>query len=916
MTKPRVATPFNETRFRIPVLSTRFVRRARVTELLGRSIAHQVTLVTGPAGTGKTLAVADWTYEGTPPGPVAWLSLDKGDAEGARLWASMIAALAVAVPEVLPALEVPDWPDPDFFAAAAARAGGDLVLVLDDVQALDGGSALEALELLLRRPPDGLRIVMIARHDPPIALQRLRLEHQIGEVRFADLAFTEQEASLLLTKSGVNISDADLARLMSSTGGWAAALRLAALALQAPSSGGIDPFGGVNFLVSEYLWDEVLRLLSPRYANFLLRTSIMDRVSAELAQALTGETDAHEVLQTLAREQLLAHEVQDVGWFRTHSLLTEVLHARLRVSNPGLKRELHYRAALWFEEHGAWLEALDQAISSGDWDLTGQMAMRSAPAILFGAERHRYVDLVARVSGGAASDQPEVLVARAIAAYCRHDEASMSVLAARAEPAIAQLPEPRRSTALLALRSLICAQAHRRGDALGMRASGVEAHALHSRLSAAEAPGWGDHRGLTLAARGAAELWSGQPGVAVELLTAAVKAYPSPPSSQYGQVYFEGLLAVAQAAKGRLAAAQATADAALTLARSQGRSRAYEAQWAWLALSTVRLYAGDFAGAREARADCRSAAGEWLNPFVGATLQALSARQALSSGDLVGARRRLALAQEGLAKRPGMVLLETLLTSVQVDLELAGNNVEGATRALRRYDAGGWHPGGKPASPDPLANSRARLALATGRPERVHGQVAHLLGGEGAGALQAWLSVAAAETRMRHDTLAMEAVGKALDLACAEGAEVFIRRMARYLTTALHHHSDVVGTHRELVDDLLGRGGHVGESRQITPLTEREQAVLAYLPTMGSNAEIAAALGISENTVKQHLKSVYRKLSAASRREAVRVARANGLLGFGAKGAPHDATVGEPRLGGSPTMGDAGTAVPAGDQAR
>lgn len=180
-----------------------------------------------------------------------------------------------------------------------------------------------------------------------------------------------------------------------------------------------------------------------------------------------------------------------------------------------------------------------------------------------------------------------------------------------------------------------------------------------------------------------------------------------------------------------------------------------------------------------------------------------------------------------------------------------------------------------------MSNGRARFLLATGHPEHVRPTVAHLLDVVGAEAVQAWLSVAAAEHRMRHDSLAIEAIGRALDLAVSEGAELFVLRQSPAVAPALRRHRDVVGTHRELVERALEIADGPASSpgpRPLVALTERELAVLSYLPTMGSNAEIASALSVSQNTVKQHLKSVYRKLSVSSRREAVRVARDAGLL--------------------------------------
>ena len=876
--------PFGETRFRVPLPSDRFIHRPRIAGLLDEHMARPVTLVTGPAGTGKTLAVADWTMEGSPPGPVAWLSLDRGDASVSRFWVSVLSAVAAAVPAALKGVQIPDTPDSSLLHAIAMNAGGALVLVLDDVQELDGGSTIEWLEQVLRWPPEGVRFVLVSRHDPPVALQRLRLEGKVGDVRVADLAFTRAESQELLEDSGISLTASALDRLLGTTSGWAAALRLAALTLRVADdpSEAIDRFGGLSFLVSEYLWDEVFNLLPPEYSEFLLKTSVAGRLCAPLAVALTDEPRADEMLRTLAREQLLAHEVEGTGWYRTHSLLTGVLRARLKASRPELKEELQRKAALWFEENGAWVEALSHAVSSRDWDFAGMIAMRSGAVALLSTDRQPVVELISRIPSAAAADSPELTISLAMSAFARNDGRALALLAEQAEGRLDSLTEPRRSVATLSLRAIQASQAHRDGDAFGMQHAAADAHRLLSGMTAAQSPGWADHRGFTIALRGVAELWAGRPDVACDLLTAVVAAHPSQAFSAFGEVYYRGLLALALSGNGHLTLARDNAERALEIARRMGRSRSYESQWAWLAQSVSLLYAGALQGAAEARRHCLEAAGSRLNPFVATTLHILDARHWLAAGDVGAARRSMALAEADLARRPGMVLPLILLTSLRVDQALAEGDQERARAALAAYDdAEIAHAGHPLPRPDAVSNCRARFLLATGRPELVRPTVEHLLGVVGAEAVQAWLSVAAAEDRLRHDSLAIEAVAKALDLAESEGAELFILRQSRQLATVLRHHQEVVGTHRSLVAQALATVSGPAEpprKRALTPLTEREQAVLAYLPTMGSNAEIAAALSVSENTVKQHLKSIYRKLTVNSRREAVRVARDAGLL--------------------------------------
>lgn len=899
MSKPE--SPLNEARFRAPARSQRFIRRARVTLLLDEAVTHPLTAVIGPAGTGKTLAVADWTREGRLPGPALWVSLDRGDSDPALFWASVLTSLRLECGEdAFRGLEIPDAPDTGFLSGAAANVGGTLVLILDDVHEIERGTVTEWIDRLLRWPPADVHLVLISRHDPPLALARLRLEEKLAEVRFADLAFTRDETAELLSEWGVHLSEAALGRLTESTGGWVAAIRLAALTLKTASdpSDVIERFGGPTFLVSEYLWDEVLHLLPARYSEFLLRTSIAPRICAPLAAALTDEQDADLLLRHLAQEELLVQELEDTGWYRTHSLMAEVLRARLKTDRPELEQELHRRAALWFEGRQAWIEALRHAVASRDWEFAGRVALRSGAVAMFGPDRAGFVEVMACVPGEMVHDHPELLVAFAVAAYCRVADDDFRSLMQHAAPAVQRLPGARRTVAQLVLRFLENAQAHREGDAVAMLTAASEASELLPLLSAEDAPGWARHRGATVASLGVAELWCGHPERAVRLLRDAVTTYPVSRVSGYSDTYYHGILGLAQVAMGMMSLGGATATAALDAARAQGRSRAYETQWAWLALGVSAHYRGDEAAARAASAACAEALATRANPFVAAQLKLLVAWRLFAAGNAGAARAQLAGLTAQLVGTPLENAADSTITALRIDLELAAGSVERARATLEEFDRRGPagpdqdEPEAEPARYlDAVTNSRARVLLAEGRAEGVRGAVADLLEHQGVQGIRAWLAVAQAEERLRHDSLAMAALARALDLAAPQGVLLPFLRPPPALAAALRRHLEIAGTHRAFVEEALATASNrpadpPAPARTVEPLTERERSVLAYLPTISSNAEIAAALNISENTVKQHLKSTYRKLAVANRREAVRVAREHGLLPWPGQGVP------------------------------
>ncbi|NHB85007.1 hypothetical protein G7085_11345 [Tessaracoccus sp. HDW20] len=612
-----------------------------------------MTLVTGPAGTGKTLAVADWTVSGKVGCPVAWLSLDRGDAGTARFWTSVRSALMTALPGGSSLAGLPDIADVESLRTFVHAAGGAIVLVLDDVQEIDDGESLDVLEQLLRWPPTACASswcrVRLRPLAAPVTAPGAGGRRQGGRPglhpwrgRGADRG-VRRHARPRDPRPPVELHR-----------GWAAALRLATLTLQISDdpTWAVERFGGLSHQVSEYLWDEVFHLLPEGHREFLLRTSVSDQLCAPLTTALTGEEDADAMLRALAHEQLLSHQLEGTGWYRTHSLLTEVLRARLRQSRPDLERELQRTAALWFEGNGAWMAAVDHAIASRDWDFAGQVATRSGVVGILGPDRQRFAELTARIPASASAGSAELEAVAAMAAFCRGDADTLRRCTVEAERLAGSLPGPRASIVGLIGRGLASAQAHRDGDAAAMRRAAEEADALFAHIGPADAPGLTGRRSVTLTLRGIGELWSGNPGAACDLLSAAVEACPRASGGPFGEVHHRGLLALAQAGSGQLRRARTTVDPALKITRLPDRARSSDGQWAWLALAVSSMYSGDADEGREALTRCLDSGTGQLNPFVAATVHILSARGALTEGNVPEARRRFAVAQEHLATLP------------------------------------------------------------------------------------------------------------------------------------------------------------------------------------------------------------------------------------------------------------------------
>jgi LuxR family maltose regulon positive regulatory protein len=876
-------------RLSVPRPLVRVSTRRRVVALLDDAVRdHPLSLVVGGAGTGKTFAVADWTIHGHPPGPVAWVSLDRGLRHPPRFWAALLEAIrSVVDSEALGSLALPPTADDDFVQSFAAGLDGqDLCIVLDDVHELDGSQIWDGLDLLVSRLPAGCHLVLLARHDPPLALYRLRVAGALGEIRAGDLAFSEAEARQLVEDRGIHLAPEQLAPLMETTEGWAAGLRLALMTLEASA----DPaeaakrFSGRVKVVAGYVMDEVVRNLDPESAELLRRTSICDRMCGPLARTLAADPSAAPGPLDLSRWSPFVVELDDSGWYRYHPLLLQTLRAQLHAQAPELERELHRRAALWFEDNGEWLAALEHALATEDWDLVAVIALRSAAVRIFSSERRELATLIDLIPPHVAHGRADLELVRAMGALCRDDHVAEAALLRGVSDGLDDLAEPVRTLATLNLRVLQAAAARRAGDAGAMTEAAKQAATIGRRLTSEEAPGWATYRGSAEALEAIGELWSGNPGRAQQLMRQAVAQARPADVDDFGAVYYQGHYAVAEHALGRVASARAIALGAVQIARRTGNDVRHEARAAHLALAAAEVQRGKPDAAAAALDAGAAAAARGDDPFVRARLRVVAARRSLLLNDLAGARRHLAEIPPFLVTYPRMALVTRQHAGLGVEVELAAGAVDRAAEVLREYDAATGASGSPmPGEPDPLAVPRARVLLARGSAAEVRHWLSGQLELEGTMGAEAWVTVALAEDHLRHETATTEALARAIDLAAPEEATLPFLRPRDHLSRRLRRHLEVVGSHRDFVSGLLEALADPAlqetQARPASePLTDRELSVLSYLPGMSSNEEIAEGLGISVNTVKQHLKAINRKLGVGSRRDAFRAARDLGLL--------------------------------------
>jgi LuxR family maltose regulon positive regulatory protein len=299
-------------------------------------------LIAAPAGWGKTLLASSWLTEGATDSVVAWISLSPIDDDLRGFWTSVAAALIPKVGDLAAAALRNAVMDDDLeqvpgkVAAALAADGAPIVLVLDNLHEVTELAVHESLLRLVQRPPRGLRLVVTTRRDPPWPLSLLRMAGVLSEIRASDLAFGADETRALLDQLGIDLDAVHVGRLVARTEGWAAGLRLAALELHnTPDPAGfVDGFSGDDHAVAAYLLDQVIDRLSPALLDFLVRVSILDVVSADLADAMTGGSGGRSTLAELARSNLFVQAVGTSGrWFRLHRLIPDVL--RTRITRPG-----------------------------------------------------------------------------------------------------------------------------------------------------------------------------------------------------------------------------------------------------------------------------------------------------------------------------------------------------------------------------------------------------------------------------------------------------------------------------------------------------------------------------------------------------------------------------------------------------
>ncbi|MEJ2262597.1 MAG: LuxR C-terminal-related transcriptional regulator [Anaerolineales bacterium] len=365
-------TPLLSTKFYVPPIRPDLVPRPDLIELLERGLERKLTLLSAPAGFGKTTLLSQWISQSKTP--FAWLSLDKDDNDRVRFLAYCIAALRrinVNVDDqLLATLQSPQQPHietvliPLINQIAATK--DRFALVLDDYHLIESREIHDALAFILDHQPPSLHLVIASRSDPPLPVAKMRARREINEVRAAHLRFSLEEGDRFLNQvQGLNLSRADLQSLIGRTEGWIAGLQMASLTLKrkVDASVYIQDFAGSHDYIADYLTDEVINQLPEHIHDFLLRTSILDRLSGSLCDAVTGQQDSQHILKQLKGANLFVVSLDDESqWYRYHRLFSDLLHQRLLQSKPQVVPDLYLKASEWFETNGFMDHAIDYSL--------------------------------------------------------------------------------------------------------------------------------------------------------------------------------------------------------------------------------------------------------------------------------------------------------------------------------------------------------------------------------------------------------------------------------------------------------------------------------------------------------------------------------------------------------------------------
>jgi len=864
-----------------PVVPHWAVGRPRVTTLIAEGTRRcPLTVVTGPPGAGKTMALALWAVAG--PGTVAWVCLDQFDNQPRVFWSYVVAALRranVALPKALHVVPRGRPDDNGFLqqlTAALAAQNPPVTLVLDDLHVLTEPGVLTGLDFVLRHAGSGLRLMVAARMDPLLPLHRYRLAGQLTEIRASDLAFSCAEADLLLAQHGSRLT-ADLTEsLTQRTEGWAAGLRLAAISLGSHP----DPGQFVKELIAEdsaligYLVEEVLNVQPPEVREVLLSTSILEHLSADAAVELTGDDRAAGILMTLVHTNAFVQPIGS-GWYRYQRLFAEMLRLKLRREHPGRMADLHRRAARWYERNGMLTDAVRHAAQAGDWQLAAAMVIDELAIgqLIEPRDGQCLAGEFTSMLPGQAWTNPQapepLLVAAALALAAGRPESCAAALDA-ADAALEQVRADEEAPARLAAAIIRLTASLGTGDLTAAAESAGRAELMLGKIPAGKLARHPDLRRRVLYGRGAVELWSGHLDEAARIFETGLADADS--GGEREQADWAGYLALAEALRGRLGRA---AELASRIAPAAAHHRPPDDNpnpAPMVALARVHVQRNELRETRSWIKQADAALGASPDKLIGAMAYLVAADGALAEGRAPVAVQIITRARSGW---PVPAWLDQQLSLAESRACTAAGDVQAALTAARRADG---------TSPEAMV-TLAQAWTAAGDAESARRVLDPVLAADDRMPDRVRVQALLVDARLGYSgddgTRVRRSLACALHLAGREQLKLPFLTEQSWLGLVLSRDPELADGYRRLFAPAPGREQPPASVTApdeapvlvVEPLTEREREVLVHLSGLLSTAEVASEMYISVNTVKTHLRSIYRKLAVTHRNEAVRRAR-------------------------------------------
>ena len=869
----------------------RLIQRGELLASLDRAVAARVTLISAPAGGGKTSLLRAWADGPGQSYRLAVVQVRRDQQDSQQFWLAVLSAIRQAAGT--PGEDEQLAATPEFNQTAIAdRVRSELAghrdrtfLIIDDLHELTSPEALTQLTRLLEQLPPQVHAILATRRDLPLRLHKLRLAGDLAEIRAVDLRFTARETHQFLEASGIALSEAGAAKLYQRTEGWAAGLRLAAISLASSP----DPerfvaeFSGSSRTVAEYLLAEMLECQPAEVQQLLLRTSLLDRVNGELADLLTGHPGSERILLGLEDANAFVLSLDPARtWFRYHRLFADLLRLELRRRLPEELPVLHRLAAQWFNEHGEIIDSIRHTQAAGDWSDAARLLADHSFGLTLDGQAQTIQTLLRAFPPGAVTAGPDIPLARATSelAQGRLDEAAAHLTVA--ETSIAATRPDRKHRLEVATAALRLSLARKRGHLAGV----VE----QVRFLASPVTGQSDEdialdsdlRAVALMNLGIVEAWSLANQDSERHLQEGADLARS-----IGRPYLEVACLAELAFASKIepfATTRRRCREAIALAEQHGWGAEPVIAPALVNLAGTLIWAGEFdQGDHWLRRAARALETD-SGPRIGLLLH-------LGTGMLLSGRRRQreALAEYSAAEHlqaqlEGSHALMRQLTSWRLATQARLGQLSEARASLAALDP-------ELAGSAEIGNARAAICLAEGSPAAALAAVQDVLTGIAPAigymtVVEAHLRAALAHRELADQRAATAAAERALALAEADRLVLpFAMTGALELLEAMPRHETA---HAALLSDILDvmRGSSIPagiepSSAEIEQLSRSELRVLRYLPTNLSRPEIASELSVSVNTVNTHIRNIYAKLQAQDRSSAVQRARDMRLLSAG-----------------------------------